>query len=717
MAYPVGSACITALSEIASLPPLQHALFPTLASMPPVHPRSKARNAKSKRSFSNNVPPGLHYLPPLDPKSEEFLDLFRSFLMSKDERKTILELSEGDARIFIDIIDRAFRAARLDSELRTIAFSVLRRLCGRIGHLPESYLLSDKFDLSGMPRASGGFSDVRMGVFKGKDVAVKSLRISEMDDKLKIRRRFSKEVAMWKNLSHPNVLNLIGVPDTLAEGRFSMVSEWMVNGNIMEYVRKNSGNHLKLLADAVEGLKYLHNASIVHGDLKGANILITNANPVSACLADFGFMTIVHDPSLDMESSKSDAGRGTTAFMAPELLVPSQFGLEKSTPTAEADIYAMAIAVYQVLTGTLPFGKQTEVVFKVLKGVRPSKPTNAMELGLCDKVWKLLEDCWQAKRELRPLVKNVLGCIKSAASACGILSPVGGVTQRQEDLDSGFNKFDNLFLGLGFDEDDIGSSPMERPPSQDSVTSMPESLFSKLSEFSEVDTPITESGLASTEALAADIHTKGEGTEDPPASLFNSVSDYAPHPRIPIDPISQPSTPGSETPVRPRLYRGNSGPYGFAESNRSSRTLLEGVASRQRDQPRSDTGERSPRPRVEPPLTDLDVASMIPAAVLRDRETRVEKPRAADFVTSSFIAVPDAATISRAQARENQTRQLSRPTSMLSLRGSKSRPTEPDASPQLDDSAKNKSRQSRFHIRQRLGRMLEPILHQAESNK
>ena len=95
---------------------------------------------------------------------------------------------------------------------------------------------------------------------------------------------------MWKNLSHPNVLNLIGVPDTLEDGRFSMVSEWMANGNIMEYVFNNAGNHLKLvgynpiflcyslsafqLADATEGLKYLHNANIVHGDLKGVSLSI-----------------------------------------------------------------------------------------------------------------------------------------------------------------------------------------------------------------------------------------------------------------------------------------------------------------------------------------------------------------------------------------------------------------------------------------------------------
>ena len=95
---------------------------------------------------------------------------------------------------------------------------------------------------------------------------------------------------MWKNLSHPNVLALIGIPDFLEDGRFAMVSEWMVHGSIMEHVRSNAGNHLKLvshnstllcpllstfqLADAVEGLGYLHKGNIVHGDLKGVSLSV-----------------------------------------------------------------------------------------------------------------------------------------------------------------------------------------------------------------------------------------------------------------------------------------------------------------------------------------------------------------------------------------------------------------------------------------------------------
>ena len=120
----------------------------------------------------------------------------------------ILALSEGDARLFIEIIDsvcssrahfgaysfilsldiKALHVAQLEPQLRHLAFAVLTRLCGKIGYLPESYLLSDKFDLSGMPHTSGGFSDVRKCVFKGKAVAVRSLRVSEVDNKARVRK-------------------------------------------------------------------------------------------------------------------------------------------------------------------------------------------------------------------------------------------------------------------------------------------------------------------------------------------------------------------------------------------------------------------------------------------------------------------------------------------------------------------------------------------------
>jgi len=80
-------------------------------------------------------------------------------------------------------------------------------------------------------------------------------------------------------------------------------------------------------------------------------------------------------------------------------------------------------------------------MFKVLVGERPSKPANALELGLSDRVWKLLEDCWQLNRTSRPPIGGVSNRVKGAASLCGILASVGGIPQRYEDPDSDFVKF------------------------------------------------------------------------------------------------------------------------------------------------------------------------------------------------------------------------------------------------------------------------------------
>ena len=94
---------------------------------------------------------------------------------------------------------------------------------------------------------------------------------------------------MWKNTSHPNVLNLIGTPSTLDDEGYSLVSDFMVNDKIMEYVRGNAGSHLKLVSfnctplcclslstfqivDLLERLKDFHHVNIVHGDLKGVSL-------------------------------------------------------------------------------------------------------------------------------------------------------------------------------------------------------------------------------------------------------------------------------------------------------------------------------------------------------------------------------------------------------------------------------------------------------------
>ena len=78
-----------------------------------------------------------------------------------------------------------------------------------------------------------------------------------------------------------------------------------------------------------------------------ANILITAHDPVRACLADFGFMTIVYDEADGPDGTSALCG-GTMHFMAPELLSPNKFGKAKCQVSKEADIYAFGMVILQV---------------------------------------------------------------------------------------------------------------------------------------------------------------------------------------------------------------------------------------------------------------------------------------------------------------------------------------------------------------------------------
>jgi len=139
----------------------------------------------------------------------------------------------------------------------------------------------------------------------------------------------------------------------------------------------------KQLHGAAQGLSYLHDcAGLTHGDLKGvgfsstrdrflfdvqqANILMSNDSPPRACLADFGFMTMVLDPGQPM-SCRAQLEGGTVMFMSPELLMPSKFGFKEAIPTLEADIFAFGLVIYQVCDhdrGYLLF----TYIFQVLTG-------------------------------------------------------------------------------------------------------------------------------------------------------------------------------------------------------------------------------------------------------------------------------------------------------------------------------------------------------------
>jgi len=201
----------------------------------------------------------------------------------------------------------------------------LVRICTRTGQLPRSYLLSTPAleKLGTTPVAYGGFSDVWCGKYGDQRVALKVFRLSESDDTSITRKAFIREVIHWKSIRHRNVIPLLGIDNTLFQ--FCMVSPWCHYGNIAQYLKERPDEkRLDLLIDVASGLQYLHSMEMVHGDLKSANILIDNEK--RACLADFGITGLIYNLTMPRTTSTTYNGKGTTRWIAPELLDPDRLG-------------------------------------------------------------------------------------------------------------------------------------------------------------------------------------------------------------------------------------------------------------------------------------------------------------------------------------------------------------------------------------------------------
>ncbi|EIN03690.1 kinase-like protein, partial [Punctularia strigosozonata HHB-11173 SS5] len=283
------------------------------------------------------------------------------------------------------------------------ALRELRSLCGETGLLPTSYELSGlvKSD-DEEPCSSGGFSDVWRGEHNGVPVALKVLRL-HAGDRAKYKQVFCKEAVVWRRLSHRNIVPFLGVSP---RHHLCIVSEWMEHGDVMSYLERfPQANRLQLITDVARGLEYMHAVGVIHGDMKGRNVLVDSSH--RARLSDFGLaMTALGTHSLALSSGAS-SNWGTLRYMAPELSDPR---MEIKVLTTKTDVYGFGMTAWEMYDGRMPFyhvrGDYT-VVLKVQEGVRPSRPLHARELGLDDYLWALIEACWHAEPSLRPSVSTL----------------------------------------------------------------------------------------------------------------------------------------------------------------------------------------------------------------------------------------------------------------------------------------------------------------------
>ncbi|KAF9643932.1 kinase-like protein [Thelephora ganbajun] len=336
-------------------------------------------------------------------------------IVSNVKAADIVQCLQGsDAQAFIDVIDEALGSLDFAPQTRRECVKPLYKMCAGHTLLPTSlYFELPDYNVDDV-RYHGGFADVVTCEYRGREVAVKALRVYNNDSQ-GIIHIFCKEVITWRVLRHPNVLPLLGA--TMANNRFAMMSEWMTNGNINQFVMAHpDANRFELLGGVAKGLIHVHSQGMVHGDLKGANILIDGTG--RACLADFGLLTIAPDPT-NVTSSNSFLQGGTCRWMSPELLDPENFDLKDNRPTKRSDCYALGMVIYEVLAGRVPFSQYRgyPVVAKILKGERPGRPERAEGMWFTDDVWNTVECCWKPVPGDRPSIKDVLRCLERVSSS------------------------------------------------------------------------------------------------------------------------------------------------------------------------------------------------------------------------------------------------------------------------------------------------------------
>ncbi|KAJ6542910.1 kinase-like domain-containing protein [Mycena capillaripes] len=271
-------------------------------------------------------------------------------------------------------------------------------------------LFSIEIGESGRPSCS--FGDIWKGLVKHNYVAVKPMRVFQDEDV----KAALKVPLIWRQLSHPNVLPFFGI--YYLENRLCLVSPWMDRGHIVGFLKNPPWevDRVALILDIAMGLEYLHGESVVHGDLKGANILMTPSG--RACIADFGLASIVNVMTVQFTHSTAKNAQGTLRWQASEILCgikSNHFG---------SDVYAFACVCYearatglqdyspeQILSGKVPFYDLVDhaIVFAVaIRKSQPKQPIPWPATPVHSSLWELMQDCWNYDPVSRPTAAQIV---------------------------------------------------------------------------------------------------------------------------------------------------------------------------------------------------------------------------------------------------------------------------------------------------------------------
>ena len=192
----------------------------------------------------------------------------------------------------------------------------------------------------------GAFGKVNIGlnILTGRIVAIKSFNKKNLLNE-KAKKKILYETNLMRGLYHPAVTKILETFET--DKYMLIIMEYISGGNLQSFVKKRRKLCEKtakiLFSQLIQGIKYIHSKGIVHRDIKLENILLDLNNIVKIC--DFGV------GKLTKKGQKLFDQCGTPVYMAPEIIKGDGY---EGFPV---DIWSAGVALYIMLSGTIPFNR------------------------------------------------------------------------------------------------------------------------------------------------------------------------------------------------------------------------------------------------------------------------------------------------------------------------------------------------------------------------
>ncbi|MDQ2673686.1 MAG: Stk1 family PASTA domain-containing Ser/Thr kinase, partial [Chloroflexota bacterium] len=247
-------------------------------------------------------------------------------------------------------------------------------------------LISGRYRLIA-PLGDGGMATIWRAVDEqlDREVAVKLLRPQFSADP-GFAARFKQEARAAGGLSHPNIVGVYDYGTDGADGDQYIVME-LVEGRDLSAILRERGalsvdDSVRIAIGVAGALEVAHRKGIVHRDVKPGNILITDAGDVK--VTDFGIARAVSEASMTVTGTTL----GSVHYFSPEQARGDEV-------TGASDVYALAIVLYEMLTGRRPFegDSAAAVALKRLNEdpPRPSTIGHPLPAGLEAIVMRALE--------------------------------------------------------------------------------------------------------------------------------------------------------------------------------------------------------------------------------------------------------------------------------------------------------------------------------------